>query len=372
MSGNAILCVDDEPRVLEGLENHLALEWDVVTATNGEEALRALAARPFAVVISDMRMPGMTGAQLLARSRELYPDITRLLLTGHSDLHDAASAINSGNIFRMLLKPCETSELLATVTAAFRQHELVRTERMLLEQTLRKTVDVLTDLLGMVQPLAFGTSNRVTAIVRHALGSLAIEDAWQIEVAAMLSQLGCISLEPSVIEAAHADALDATARAMYQGHPQAARRILEQIPRLGGVAVIVGDQLATSPAAGSETVRLGSELLQIATLIDARMRSRAQPRYEDALRGALEARAWDPRLAAALRGYRVASTRRFTSVPGRELRAEMTLEADVQSPRGELWMTKGVELSLVAAKRLRALAERGLVAEPVLVSLAAG
>ena len=369
MSALSILCVDDEPRVLESLENHLALDYDVVTATSGADGLRALASRPFAVVMSDMRMPGMNGATFLARARELYPETTRMLLTGQADLHDAASAINEGNIFRLLLKPCETSLLLAAVAAAFRQHELVRMERTLLEQTLHKTVDVLTDLLGLVQPLAFGASNRITAIVRHALSNVSVDAAWQIELAAMLSQLGCISLDAATIEGAHAGTLDGAALALYRQHPLVACRMLDRIPRLEGVAVIVGAQHGSAVPHDSPTIRFGCELLQVANRIDERMRTRRS--YDESLRSVLGTRTWDGRLKPALEGYRAATTRTFTSVAGRDLRAEMTLEADVQSPRGDLWMTKGVELSTVAAKRLRELAERGLIADPVLVSLAA-
>lgn len=369
MTAPAILCVDDEPRVLESLENHLALEWDVVTATGGEQALQALAARPFAVVMSDMRMPGMTGSALLARVRQLYPDTTRLLLTGHADLHDAAAAINEGHIFRLLLKPCETSVLMAAVSAAFRQHELVRMERTLLEQTLHKTVDVLTDLLGLVQPLAFSAANRITAIVRHALATLPVDGGWQIELAAMLSQLGCVSLDGATIEAAHAGTLTGPALAAFRSHPDVARRMLERIPRLDGVAAIVGSQFASSATGSSPTIQLGCELLQIASRIDERMRARKS--YEEALEYVLGRRQVDARVVAALEGYRGGNARRYTSVAGRDLRADMTLEADVQSPRGELWMTKGVVLSLVAANRLRDLAARGLVADPVLVSLPA-
>ncbi|MEJ7597734.1 MAG: response regulator [Kofleriaceae bacterium] len=367
MSG-AILCIDDEPRVLESLENHLALEWDVVTATSGVAGLAALGAQPFAVVMSDMRMPGMNGAAFLARVRELYPDTTRVLLTGHSDLHDAASAINDGNVFRFLLKPCATADLLRAVADAFRQHELVRTEKLLLEQTLQSTVGVLTEILGVVHPIAFGTSNRIAAMVRHAIARLALPDAWQIELAAMLSQLGCIMLDGDLITKAHAGTLSSDELATYRGHAMVARRMLEKIPRLDGVAAIVGDQFGTTCEHAAPTIQLGSQLLQVANRIDARMRGARD--YAAALQHVLAVRTWDPRLGPAFANFRASSARRLISVAARDLEAEMTLEADVSSPRGERWMLKGTALTAVAANRLRSLAERGLVSEPVLVSLA--
>ena len=311
----------------------------------------------------------MSGATFLERVRQLYPDTTRVLLTGQADLHDAAAAINEGNIFRLLLKPCAPAVLVAAMTAAVRQHELILIESTLLEQTLQKTVGVLTDLLGLVQPLAFSASSRITAMVNHALSNLCFDDAWQIELAAMLSQLGCISLDPALVERAHSGTLDAAGVGAFRDHAEVARRMLDKIPRLEGVAVIVGSQFAAGSVHPSSTIRVGSELLQVVCRIDARMRTRKL--YDEALHHVLGTRHWDARLATALSGYRIANTRRFTSVAGRELRAGMTLEADVGSPRGDLWMTKGVELSDVAAKRLRDLGERGLIAEPVLVSLPA-
>ena len=78
-----ILCVDDEPRVLEGLALHLRKEYEVHSAGSGEEALKKLReVRQVSVIVSDMRMPGMDGAMLLAQVMVLYPDITRILLTG--------------------------------------------------------------------------------------------------------------------------------------------------------------------------------------------------------------------------------------------------------------------------------------------------
>jgi DNA-binding NtrC family response regulator len=102
-----ILCVDDEPRVLEGLALHLGRIFEMVTATSGREGLEVLAGQgPFTVVLSDMRMPGMDGAAFLSKVRQAAPDTTRMLLTGDTDLQAAIAAVNEGQIFRFLTKPC--------------------------------------------------------------------------------------------------------------------------------------------------------------------------------------------------------------------------------------------------------------------------
>src|SRR5262245_17980905 len=102
-----ILCVDDEPNVLEGLALHLRRKYEMSTAANGPDALALLEREgPPEVIISDMRMPGMDGATFLSKARQLYPDTVRMLLTGQSDMASAIKAVNDGQIFRFLTKPC--------------------------------------------------------------------------------------------------------------------------------------------------------------------------------------------------------------------------------------------------------------------------
>src|SRR5262249_28179570 len=144
-----VLCVDDEPQVLEGLELHLRSRYRVTTATSGKQALEILASgKPFAVVISDMRMPEMDGATFLGLVRQGAPDSWRVLLTGHSDLDSAVAAVNEGQIFRFLLKPCPPATLLKAVQASEEQHRLVTAERVLLEDTLQGSIRVLADILA--------------------------------------------------------------------------------------------------------------------------------------------------------------------------------------------------------------------------------
>lgn len=130
-----ILFVDDEANALAGYERNLHREFLVTTATGGEQALEALNANgPFAVIVSDMRMPGMNGAELLARVRANSPDTVRMLLTGHSDLNAAISAVNEGQIFRYLTKPCEKSVLVEAVKSCIEQYRLRSNEKALIKK----------------------------------------------------------------------------------------------------------------------------------------------------------------------------------------------------------------------------------------------
>jgi len=148
-----ILCVDDEPQILQGLTLHLRRQFRVVTADSAAAALKLVSetAAP-AVVVSDMRMPMMDGAALLKRMLQLHPETTRILLTGEPSRDSAASAVNEGQIFRFLTKPCAPDELRAAVEAGVIHHRLVTAEKVLMQETLIGCINALIDVLAMTQP----------------------------------------------------------------------------------------------------------------------------------------------------------------------------------------------------------------------------
>ena len=186
-----ILCVDDELNLLLSLQRQLRKQFHIDSALGPEKALAAIEREaPYAVVVSDLQMPGMNGLELLARVKELSPESVRIMLTGQADLETAIAAVNQGNIFRFLTKPCSAEELAHTLTAALEQHRLVTAERNLLENTLHASVKVLTEVLSLVHPAAFSRASRIHRYVRHMAAVRKLPDAWQFEVAALLSQVG--------------------------------------------------------------------------------------------------------------------------------------------------------------------------------------
>ena len=127
MDETTILIVDDEPRVLDALEAILAAEFRVLRAGHGEEALARLAAEPdVAVIVTDHRMPGMTGVELLRRSQELTPDAIRIVLTAYTDVDNLMEAINTGRIYHFVPKPWDPNELLLVVRRAAERWGLAR------------------------------------------------------------------------------------------------------------------------------------------------------------------------------------------------------------------------------------------------------
>ena len=129
-----VLLVDDEQAILDGLRRQLRTKFDITTALGGEEALRIMGSTPpFAVVMSDMRMPRMDGVAFLTAVREKYPDTVRLLLTGQTDMQSTIDAINLGQIHRFLMKPCPASAIEAVLRDAAELHRQTLSERDLVK-----------------------------------------------------------------------------------------------------------------------------------------------------------------------------------------------------------------------------------------------
>jgi DNA-binding NtrC family response regulator len=122
-SKHPILVVDDEPDILFSLELLLRREFEVHTAAGGAQALEVLRQQCVHVILTDQRMPGMTGAELLERSRPVCPQAVRIVFTGYADIRAVIDAINKGQVFRYLTKPWDPDDLRAVLHEACEQYE---------------------------------------------------------------------------------------------------------------------------------------------------------------------------------------------------------------------------------------------------------
>lgn len=196
-----ILCVDDDADVLAGLQLSLRQLGEVHVARGGEAALAQLPLLDrLAVVVCDMRMPGMTGDAVLLQCRQRCPTAARILLTGYSDIEAAMRAVNQGRIFRFLTKPCPREELQQAVRDGIEQHRLIHAERELLEQTIKGCMQALVDALAMASPASFGQAQRMVDLVQRVSAECRHEAGWAAEMATMLANLGLVSLTPSLQE----------------------------------------------------------------------------------------------------------------------------------------------------------------------------
>jgi len=137
-----VLIVDDEPRVLDSLEALLAMEHEVVRAERPDDALQLLAQEQVALILSDQRMPGMTGTELLAKARECSPETVRILLTAFTDADALMASINAANIYHFVLKPWDPKELLHLVRRGVERYQLTTERERLLRDLALKNADL--------------------------------------------------------------------------------------------------------------------------------------------------------------------------------------------------------------------------------------
>ncbi|MBI3130814.1 MAG: response regulator [Acidobacteria bacterium] len=236
-----ILVVDDDARLLGGVARHLRRCYEVELAEDPRKALELVSSGgPFAVVMSDYQMPGMNGIDFLTRVRELAPESSRILLTGNSGLDIAIRAVNQGEIFRFLAKPCDLAVMEMAINSGARQFQLLQSERVLLEQTLTGSIEAMIRLLENLDTAAFRKAQQITILVRRAACELNLIDLWPLTVAAPMTQLALLSLPTNLLDRQRRGLrfLPEETRMVAQAY-EAMAEVLENVPRLEPVCEIL-------------------------------------------------------------------------------------------------------------------------------------
>lgn len=358
VANERILLVDDEEAILEALCRQHYRHFSLVSAGSPMEGLRLLENEgPFAVVVSDYQMPGMNGAAFLEKSREICPEIIRILLTGNADLGTAIDAVNRGHIFRFLSKPCEPDLFRRVLGDAIEQYRLGQAERILLEETVKGCVEVLSDVLGLANPTAFGRASRVRQYVRQIVAHLGLESPWQYETAALLSQIGCIAIPDDVfVRLGAGDELRPEEMVMLDQHPELARDLLRKIPRFEGVAEMIRYQRDPKGWAQLEDseLRLGVSILAVALSFEELVSVGSPP--TEALRAlSSDGEGHDARVVAALASAQVQGHGvTLGVVTSEDLEVGMVLEEEIRTKDNNLLIVpRGHELSASSLQRLK-------------------
>jgi CheY-like chemotaxis protein len=365
-----ILCVDDEPRVTEGLALLLRRDYRAVTAAGGLAALEKLKeiGAP-AVIMSDMRMPGMDGANFLKTVKRLYPETTRILLTGEPGRDAAVSAINEGQIFRFLTKPCAPEKVLAAIEAGVAHHRLLTAEKTLLQDTLIGCIKALIDVLAITNPVAFGRSNRVKSLAMAVARDAGHPSFWQLEAAAMLSQIGYISLPVELVEKLYyGTKLTGAENMLAAGAPAVAQTLLGRIPRLEPVLEILALSQKPTGVSADGLMTLGANILRLVSEYDTQV-VQGNPTAIQGIRAKINRH--DGRLVehlAAAVGEESAKVEICEIAVGK-VKTGMTILDDVRTPLGVLLVPKGFEVTDVFIQRMRNFGP-GILAERIRVSAA--
>ncbi len=377
-----ILCVDDDPNILQGYKRALRKDFDISIAEGGEPGLALIAQEgPFAVIVSDMRMPGMDGVQFLSRVKEIAPNTVRIMLTGNSDQQTAMSAVNEGSIFRFLNKPCPPETLAQTLTAGLEQYRLLTAEKQLLEETLNNSLQVMVDILSLTNATAFSRSARLKRLAGDIALQLNVRDDWQVKIAAMLSQIGCITVpEETLLKISRGEALTEKELSLYHQHPQVGHDLTARIPRLETVAAIIASQnrlitddpKAKLPFDPTDTLTVGTRILKIVLDFDKLLETGHLPHA--AVRELLGRAGWyDAVVLNALKELIHQNVEELIVVKlsVNELKPGMVLDESLITTRGALLLSAGQEITLSLMMRLINFAEADLIASDVQVRVPA-
>ncbi|MFK7989410.1 MAG: response regulator [Sandaracinaceae bacterium] len=360
-----ILCVDDEPRVLDGLRLNLEMDYEVETAERGVDALELMAAAEFDVVVSDMRMPGMDGAQLLKEVFARSPDTVRLLLTGQSDADAAARAVNEGRIFRYLSKPCSADHLIDVIEEGLEVRRARRLEQELLSTTLKASIEVMTEVLAIAAPTSAERS-RQTAMLAARLGpamGVPASAQWELEVAAHLAGLGAIAVPAELLQrAAAGQTLSPQERSLLDQIPETSADMVDRVPRLDGAAALIRQASASLPRSEQAPA---AAALDLAMWVGAESGcGRPWPEITNVVRLAL-----NTEVARALGAPVGRGERPVRAIHAKDLEVGMVTCEDVHSSKGQLIVKAETELSRPFVVRLQNFAKNVGLVEPFRVAL---
>ena len=139
---HTVLVVDDEPAVLKSMQNLLRMDYRVLGTTLASEGIRILEIEDVHVIVSDQRMPEMTGVEFLARVKGEHPEAVRLLCTGYADIRTVIAAINQGSVYRYVTKPCDPEELITIIREAAERYELIVERKRLMAELQQKNKEL--------------------------------------------------------------------------------------------------------------------------------------------------------------------------------------------------------------------------------------
>lgn len=353
-----ILWVDDDPNIIAATQRYLRKDYAVHAAYNANEGLICIENEgPFAVIISDLKMPRVDGIEFLSQAHTVAPDSIRIMLTGFAEQDVAINAVNRGQIFRFLTKPSHPDDIRRAVADGVKQYDLIQAERELLEKTLIGSIQVMTDLLALTNPLAFSHVRAVKCIALQVAEAMKLPDRWKLEAAVILSQIGFVTVPAETLQKFfRGKELTPEENGMVAAHPKVTRDLLAHIPRLEEVAEIISLHATSknTPAVQAKNpLHLAANILRTALDFD-RFRARGLGRGE-ALRVLnhhntiynAEVVAW----VAQVKEGGTDLERRNLFID--EVKNGMILEENVTTSDGMLLVPKGMVINDTIRQRLR-------------------
>ena len=270
-----IFLIDDDINFLNAIERQFKTRFNLLTTEDPKQALEhSFKEDPIAVVVSDMRMPGMSGIELIAKIKELSPQSVCILLTGFADQEVAINAINQGSIFRFFTKPCPNQILEDGISEGLIEYKRIISEQELPDATLKGAIDALTNIIALADPESAERSNKVRGWANQILPHLALKNSMGLKISSMLYPLGLLSISPELKEKVQKGTeLRSDEKKALNKSLSVARDLVFKIPRLKAVSKIIyllyfGNDGSGPPFDLTKKLKVPSEAHILKILID--------------------------------------------------------------------------------------------------------
>jgi putative two-component system response regulator len=318
-----VLLIDDEAANLRLLRRVLGDDYETFAAQSGQEGLEILKDENVALIITDQRMPGMSGVQVLEASQKIRPDAIKILLTGYTDIQALIDAINSGNVYKYIQKPWDAEDLKLTVKRALETFDLRQRNQQLvlqlqgalsqLEMSSMATIRALADALDAKCDYTSGHSLRVSryaVTIGHRIG-LAEDEMRDLEIAGILHDIGKIGVPESVLW--KPSRLDPEEQSIMSIHPVRSAQMVADIPFLQRAALWMRHHHEYLDGSGypdrlvGDNIPIGARIILVADAYDAMTSDRPYRKSIGYERASAELRKYsgrqfDPQMVDALLG----------------------------------------------------------------------
>lgn len=366
-----LLVVDDAAENLDILVSNLRELYHVRGAISGESALEMVAKNRPDLILMDVLMPGMDGFETCRqlKNNKETADIPVIFVTSLAEVRDERIGFAAGGV-DYITKPIIPAILCARVKTHLELSEARRAVQVLLNQTLSGTISIMTEVLSMANPMAFGRALRLRQLVQEIVKRIGRPDAWLFDLSAILSQLGCVTLPTRVLQQLQKGMMaDVEDQERYDRYPELSAKLVARIPRLEEITHIVETHLTPPRAPFLEkldvrpAVVLGAQLLKLAIEYD-RLRLCGK-NMELAIRSLqIDSHNYDPALVAILERV-VTEKVRAQQVMLHGLRAGMVLAADMLYHGGGVVLREGTELTASSLNLIISLSREQMIQQPV-------
>lgn len=302
------------------------------------------------VVIAEIGLHDECGTSFLQAVQKKHPRTVRMVLSGRTGFSDVCDALNRGHIYRYIAKPCDTKELVQHVRDALAHFDAESDQYQDMRSSLFGSVKALIDILDMVRPEAIGFAKRIRERVLTVGKALGVKPLWQLELAVMLSHIGCLALPTEVMEKVdQAVEMTPEEKQIFWMHPTIASSLLSNIPGMGPIAEIIGQQHFSF----TDSQPMGARIIKVALDLDRWERRNRDPL---AILNQMKAKAknYDPRVVQVMQKLLT----RKGSGDVRQLHVEelaegMILAKDLVNKDGTKLLLSGQPISKASLIRLK-------------------